>query len=276
MIEKKVVFISGMPRAMTTLMCNILANNPNIGGGETSPMLEYLFGARLNYSTVPEVKSALTEDLMRESYLKYCYWGMQGYANSITNKSIYLDKSRGWVYFYPFVKKFYPNAKLILMVRDLRSIVSSFEKKWRQYPEIQDMRENHETQAFINISSRINYFLQNKPVSLALDRIGDAINIGTIKDMLVIKAEDLTMNTEATMKKVYEYINEPYCELDYSNIKQVTVENDRISDFGIYGDHKIRTDIKPLERDFIEVLGKEACNAIKQNYGWYFDIFKYY
>jgi len=274
--EKKVIFVSGMPRAMTTLMCNVLANNSNIGGGETSPMLEYLFGARVNYSTTPEVKSALTEDLMRESYLKFCYYGMQGYANAITHKSIYLDKSRGWVYFFPFVKKFYPNAKIILMVRDLRSIISSFEKKWRQYPEIKDIRENHETQQFINLGSRVNMFLQNKPISIALDRVGDAINIGSIKNMLVIRAEDFCMNPEIVMRNVYEYIEEPYCELDYTNIKQQTVENDRISDFGIYGDHKIRHCIEPLAKDYNDILGKDMCNSIKNNYNWYFETFKYY
>jgi hypothetical protein len=43
---KKTIFITGMPRANTTLMANILANNPKIGGGETSPLLEYIYGAR--------------------------------------------------------------------------------------------------------------------------------------------------------------------------------------------------------------------------------------
>jgi len=62
---KKIIFVTGMPRAMTTLMCNVLANDPRIGGGETSPLLEYVYGARGNYSSTPEVKAALTEDIMQ-------------------------------------------------------------------------------------------------------------------------------------------------------------------------------------------------------------------
>ena len=264
-----------MPRAMTTLMCNILANNPNIGGGETSPMIEYIFGARYNYSTTPEVKSALSEDLMRDSYLAFCNGGMQAYAHAITPRNIYVDKSRGWVHFFPFVKKFYPDAKIIVMVRDLRSIVASMEKKWRMHPEVMDVRENHETQSFVNMSSRVESFLKDKPVSLALNRIGDAINTGSIKNMCVIKAEDLCMNPEGVMRKIYEYIDEPYCELDYNNIKQMTIENDRISDFGIYGDHTIRTAVKPMQKDYIDVLGKGVCDNIKSQMSWYFDNFKY-
>jgi hypothetical protein len=80
---KKIIFVSGLPRAMTTLMCNVLANNPKIGGGETSPLLEYIYGARANFSTTPEVKAALTDAEMTDSFLQFCKHGMDGYAKEI-------------------------------------------------------------------------------------------------------------------------------------------------------------------------------------------------
>ena len=69
---KKIIYLGGMPRAMTTLMANVLANNPRIGGGETSPLLEFVYGARANYSTTPEVKSALTDEIMHKGFLNFC------------------------------------------------------------------------------------------------------------------------------------------------------------------------------------------------------------
>jgi hypothetical protein len=78
------------------------------------------------------------------------------------------------------------------------------------------------------------------------------------------------------MQGVYEFLGLPYCELDYTNIKQVTVENDRIGDFGIYGDHTIRKDVKPLKKDYNEILGKELCASIKNNYSWFFEEFRYF
>ena len=273
---KKTIFVSGLPRAMSTLMCNILANNPRIGGGETSPLLEYIYASRANYSSTPEVKSALTEEMMKSSFMAFCRAGIEGYANEITDRDIYLDKSRGWVHYAEFLWKLIPDAKIIVCVRDLRSIVSSMEKKWRQNPEILDSRDVPQQQSFITIDQRVNHFLNDAPLGIAIKRLYNAHQIGTLKKMHVVRAEDLTSNPQKTMQGVYEFLEEPYYELDYSNIEQVTIENDRISDFGIYGDHNIRPNIKALEKDYQSILGNNICNQIKQGFSWFYDLYKYY
>ena len=273
---KKIIFLSGLPRAMTTLMCNVLANNPKIGGGETSPLLEYVYAARGNFSSTPEVKSALTKELMTDSFLEFCKQGMDGYAKKITDKEIYLDKSRGWVHYADFLWSFNPDAKIIVMVRDLRAVVASMEKKWRENPEIMDVRDNPKQQDFVTLEQRVNHFLSDAPLGIALKRIYNATQINTLNNMYVVKAEDFTKNPTQVMKGVYDFIGEEYYEMDYSNVPQVTVENDRISDFGVYGDHAIKSDIKPLKNDFVEILGGNICNQIKSANSWFYDTFKYY
>ena len=273
---KKIIYVSGLPRAMTTLVCNVLANNPKIGGGETSPLLEYIYGARANFSTTPEVKSSLTDEDMTDSFFNFCRHGLNGYAESITSKEIYLDKSRGWIHYASFLWKVQPDAKIIVMVRDLRSIVSSFEKKWRQNPEILDQRDNPAQQDFITLEQRVNHFLNDAPLGIALKRLYNAQQIKTLNNMLVVRAEDLTAQPEKTMRTIYEFIEEDYFEMDYSNVAQVTIENDRIADFGIYGDHEIRANIQPLKKDYNEILTASICNQIKAQYGWFFDTFKYF
>ena len=275
-MSKKTIFVSGLPRALTTLMCNTLANNPRIGGGETSPLLEYVYAARANYSNTPEVKSALTEDLMKHGFLNFCRKGIEGYAESITDKEIYIDKSRGWLHYADFLWELNPDAKIIVMVRDIRSVCSSLEKKWRENPAILDSRDQPSVQDFITIDQRVNHFLNDPPLGIALKRLFNAHQTGTLKKMLVIRAEDFSMNPEKTMRSVYEYLNEPYFDMDYTNVQQVTVENDRIADFGIYGDHKIRPNIQPLEKDSTAILGTQICNQIKANFSWFYDAFKYY
>lgn len=261
---------------MTTLLCNVLANNPKIGGGETSPLLEYLYGARANFSNTPEVKSALTDEVMTDSFINFCKHGIDGYANAVTPKEIYLDKSRGWVYYADFLWKVQPNAKIIVMVRDLRSIVSSFEKKWRENPEILDQRDNPAQQNFITPEQRVNHFLNDAPLGIALKRLYNAQQIRTLNNMHVVRAEDLTANPEKTMRGIYAFLEEDYYEMDYNNVEQKTIENDRIADFGIYGDHKIRTKIEPLKKDYNEILTANICNQIKSQNQWFFDAFKYF
>ena len=273
---KKTIFVSGLPRSMTTLMCNILANNPRIGGGETSPLLEYVFGAKANYSTTPEVKSALTDDIMHKSFLAFCRKGLEGYSEAITDKEIYLDKSRGWLHYSEFLKEFYPEAKIIVMIRDIRSILSSFEKKWRENPSIIDSRDSQAQQNFITVDQRVNHWLNDPPLGIALKRLYNAVQTNTIENMLVLKAEDLCKNPEQTMRKVYEYIGEPYFDLNYDDVKQVTVENDRISDFGIYGDHTIKGKVEPVKNDFNDILGTALSSNVKANFNWFYSDFKYF
>ncbi len=273
---KKFVFVSGLPRAMTTLMCNVLANNPRVGGGETSPLLEYAYGARANFSQTPEVKAALTKEQMTDAFLAYCAGGIKAYAEQMTDKPIYLDKSRGWVHYADFLWRFMPEVKIIVMVRDLRAICASMEKKYRANPEIMDSRENPQQQDFITIEQRVNHFLNDAPLGVALKRVYNAYQTKTLLKMHVVRAEDFTSNPEKIMRGVYDFIEEPYCELDYSNIKQVTIENDRISDFGVYGDHTIRPKIEPLKKDYNDLLGANISSQIKLGNTWFYDNFKYY
>jgi hypothetical protein len=65
----------------------------------------------------------------------------------------------------------------------------------------------------------------------------------------------------------------PYYEHDFKNVQQLTEENDVIH--GIFGDHKIQKEIKPLKDDYIEILGRQNCQVIVDNYLWFFEKFNY-
>lgn len=273
---KKTIYVTGLPRSMSTLMCNLLANNERIGGGETSPLLEYIYGATKNYSQVPEVKAALTKEIVDSSFIEFCRHGIDGYAKSITEKEIYVDKGRGWLHYSDLLREIIPDAKIIVMVRDIRSIISSMEKKWRQNPFVIDSREIPSKQQFVTISERTHAWINDPPLGLALKRLFNAVQTNTIKNMFVVKAEDLCKYPKETMQKVYDFIREPYCDLDYNNIKQVTVENDRIAEFSVYGDHKIRSKVEILPKDYDSILGKEVSASIKSSCNWFYETFGYF
>jgi sulfotransferase len=96
---------------------------------------------------------------------------------------------------------------------------------------------------------------------------------GLHKNILFVKFEDLTTDPETQMRRVYEYLELPYFEHDFNNIKQVTHEDDKW--YGIFGDHIIRPEIKPVKEDFREVLGENACKLIENHYAWFFNDFEY-
>ena len=272
---QKIFFQSSLPRAGSTLLQNIIGQNPNFYVTPTSGVLELGYAVRGNFTTSPEFK-AQDSELMEKGYKAYLSAGFNAFYNAITDKPFVLDKSRGWIHYAPFLWKFVPDAKIIVCVRDLRSIVASLEKKWRENPEIIDNRDQPQNQAFITIDQRANQFLNDAPLGIALKRLHNAITTKTLEKMHIVKAEDFTLHPEKIMRGVYDFIGEDYHEMDYTKVKQVTIENDRINDFGIYGDHKIRESITPLPKDSNEILGTQNCQQIKAGFTWFYETFKYY
>jgi len=107
------------------------------------------------------VKAQDTE-VMKTAFLNYCRFGLEGFFNGITDKDYVIDKSRLWGINREFVNSFYPNPKIVCMVRDLRDILASMENNYRKNPHLvkENASENY------NILIRVSDWLMNssKPV----------------------------------------------------------------------------------------------------------------
>ena len=130
-MSKQIFFQSSMPRSGSTMFQNIIGQNPEFYVTPTSGVLELVFAARGNYSTSPEFK-AQDSQLMQKAFSSFCKGGLDGYFEALTDRPYVMDKSRGWGVYKPFLDSFYPNAKVVCMVRDLRSVVASYEKIYRK------------------------------------------------------------------------------------------------------------------------------------------------
>ena len=268
----KIFFQSSMPRAGSTLLQNILGQNPEFYVTPTSGVLELLYGARANYSTSPEFK-AQDAELMRKGFVSFCEKGLEGFFSAITNKPYVVDKSRGWGIHYDFLNSFYPNPKIVCMVRDPRQIFSSMEKNFRKSQLEHQPIENHAKMTGNTTIKRVIEWMNSQPVGLAMDRLSDICLRETDKKMLFVRFEDLTETPQNEMNKVYEYLGVPSYEHDFENVEQLTQEDDAV--YGVFGDHKIRTKVEPLQKDYLDILGKEASELIKQKYAWYMSRFGY-
>jgi len=267
----KIFFNSSMPRSGSTLLQNILGNNPDIYATPTSGLIEMLNASKKVYSTSAIFK-AQDENEMKRAFLYYCRYAMRGYFSGLTEKEYVIDKSRGWAVNSSFIQSFYPNPKIICIVRDLRDIIASMENNFRKYPYKWDASASEEPKG-VTVGQRVSIWMQSNPVGNTLLNLKETINRGYDKDMLFIKFEDLTSNPEKEMKRVYKYLELPYFKADYTNIQQVTFEDDKFH--GRYGDHKIHSNIQPVKSKAIQLLGSTICNQLKDNNKWYFDYFNF-
>lgn len=266
----KILFNSSMPRSGSTLLQNVLAQNPSIYASPTSDVLELLYSARSQYTNSTCFK-AQDSKLMENGWHSYCKYALEGWYKGITDKPIAIDKSRGWLAYYEWLSKFIDSPKIIVCVRDLRFIAASMEKKYRKNLHKNDNADNPSEMKFITVQQRVANWLNTPPVGLAALRIMDSINRGNVKNFCIVRYEDLMKNPNGVMKNLYKYIEEPYYQHNFNHIDQVTKEDDNQHDF--YGDHTIRPKLEKSTTDPEVVLGANLCNDIYNGNKWYFDHF---
>jgi sulfotransferase len=273
MVEQ-IFFQSSMPRSGSTIFQNLMGENPDFYVTPTSGVLELIYGARANFSTSPEFK-AQDVSLMEAGFKDFCNKGIFGFYNAITDKKFIMDKSRGWGVYREFLNEVYPNPKIIVMVRDLRSIVSSYEKIYRRNPLEHNVLRDDSTGKGTTIHKRVDEWVHpSNTIGRALERIFEMTRLGIDNKVLFVKYEDLCLRPEMEMKRVYDYLELTYFEHDFDEIKQITKEDDSV--YGLTKDlHIIRPKLELNNPDYHDVLGKDICAWLHNTYKWYFDKFNY-
>ena len=254
-------FISGLPRAGSTLLENILAQNPRFNATATSGIMDIMFGVRNSWNNLVEFKAAPND----EGLLRV----LQGILNSYHNSDkITFDKSRGWLSQLEMAEEVLGRkAKVLVPVRDMRDVVASFEMLWRKNaPYRQLAQESNDYFNWQTQQGRVNAWLSNtQPVGLAYNRIKDAVHRGFADRMLFVQFDDLTTNPEQTMRAIYSFLGEEYYEgHNFDHVEQVTSENDEVH--GIKGLHTIRNKVEPVSSKWEQVLGSDFINLDELNF----------
>ena len=196
---KKPVFIMGMPRSGTTLLQAILCNS-----GIYFPVPETHFFSRVTYGLPRsnfsvEDRKQIRRVLINKARIevdrefpyqlhskKEIFEYLIGVYNT-NNKKTFLEKTPRHVFFYSEILEYYPDAKFICMIREPKNVVSSILK--------------------IPTKRRKSIIT----VALLYNKISNAIlNIRPNNNVLVINYEDLTGQTNITVKTICEFLNIPY------------------------------------------------------------------
>jgi len=270
---QKIFFNASMPRSGSTLLQNVMMQNPEIYSTPTSGMIEFLLQTRSIYTSGDSFR-AQDQVIMEKGFKNFCKTGLYGFYDGITDRPYVMEKSRGWLGSYNFLNFFESEVKMICMVRDLRGIFASMEKNYRKNSHKDPMIVNLAELKNMTTKSRIDHFSIVPPIGPSLEWLSEAIHQGYDKKILFIRFEDFSKDPEEEIKKIYEYLEIPYFSHDFNNVQQLTHENDIIH--GIFGDHKIQPVVKPIPSDFMSILGREECIRIKSHYDWYFKRFNYF
>jgi sulfotransferase len=250
-------FISGLPRSGSTLLCNVLAQNPRFHATATSGILDTLFSVRNHWQEQIEFKAMVPAE--RLAALRRVLHGMlTGYFGDV-DKPVVFDKSRGWLAYIEMAENILDQPiKILVPVRDLRGVLASFEKIWRRNAPTQQMGQERDNYfRWQSVAGRCEVLMQiDQPVGLAYTRIQDALQRGFADRLHFVEYEQFCRNPKRTMLDVYEFLGEELFVHDFDNVQQVTQEDDGVQ--GLQDLHTIRAKIEPAVQDWAQVLGPAA------------------
>ena len=125
------IAVCGLPRAGSTLVCQLLAQHPDVHCEvHSSPLCNALLGMRRMLSDDQFLLSQL--DRSFEAAYGHLQTGMQGFLRGWygdTGKQAVVDKNRAWLHCVETLLAIAPEAKLIVCVRELGQIYGSIESQ---------------------------------------------------------------------------------------------------------------------------------------------------
>ena len=248
-------FISGLPRAGSTLLCNILAQNPKFYvSPATSACHDILFNIRNQWDKLTEHQA---EGVDYDQLRRVLAAALNAYHT--TDKTTVIDKGRGWLSLIELAE-FTTGVpvKILVPVRDLAEIFASFELLWRKTSgQTQWSFEQSEYFKAQTVEGRCDIWAgASQPVGLAYNRVKDALARGYHDRLLFVEFDDLTQRPRATLERIYAFLGEEPFTHDVMRVEQVTREDD-VNVHRIPGLHTIRPHVQPVPRRALEVLGPE-------------------
>lgn len=262
---------TGLPRAGSTLLQNVLNQNPNIYASSTSPLIDYLLAMSNISSNNPAVKSQLINDY--DGTYARIHSAMGAFIKSwYPQNSTILDKSRMWASSYVLLNSINPDAKIICIVRDPRAVYASIIKQDGITGLLSDGPPNLQHRTIHGKAD--SAFTSEGLVGMPIVGVEDLIRRRDNIKILFIKFEDLCINPEATLLQVHGHLGLPHYKYDFENIESVADDCDAL--YLNKFPHSTRTKIQAQDTDaWQKYVDTNTAEMILKRYPLYSGHFGY-
>lgn len=268
-MKQDIFFMSGFPRAGTTLLMNILAQNPVFHPTPTSGLIATVLQVRNNWRN-NENFLAMPEDYVYpriKSMIKSMMYGF--YENEISAGQIPIDKNRAWVNNIDFLDEILETkVKFIYPIRHVVDCLISLEKIKRK-SQINIEPHKNKAKSMTTIGRAENYLGEQDVVGMPIQGLREIMTRKDYDRLLLVPFDDLLRYPEPTIKRLYYQMEIEYYPHDFNNIKQVTTEYDVFHFSAPHALHNIKEGgiSPPNDRD-MSIFNENVINEIEnQKYG---------
>ena len=229
-------FITGLPRAGSTLLSALLLQNPRFHAGMTSPVGGLFRGMLNQLGAGSEFGPVVTTDqrrrLARGLFDSY-------YADQAASKDVIFDTNRMWSAQMPALIDLFPGAKLIACVRNVAWVMDSIERRYRANPYEITRLFGDDTERN-TVYSRVETLAQrNRMVGYPWTALKEAFYGEHASSLLVVDYELLAQAPQKVLPLIYQFLGEPEYAHNFEQVKYDA--NDFDEALGLHGLHKVRT-----------------------------------
>jgi sulfotransferase len=263
------VGVAGLPRAGSTMLCQLLAEHPEIHcEGHSSPLCNALLATRRFISDDQFFLSQLDVqfDTTYENFRSAMRGFLHGWHGNI-GKPMVVDKNRAWLHCVELLLHLDPEARLVIPIRELTQVYGSIEAQ-HQKTILVDFIDH--LADFDRLGRADQLFAKDKAIGAPLSSIQAVQDLPQpVKDRIYfIKFEDLVSQPKETMSHIYNWLGLSPHIIDPDNLTVRPHESD--SHYRHKYRHQQQPRISPPARHEvpprIQDLIQKAC-------GWYYEWF---
>jgi sulfotransferase len=269
MNNQEIFFMAGFPRAGSTLLMNILNQNPKFHGTATSGLITSLINIKENWRK-SELYLSNGESYVYpriQSMMKGLIEGF--YQNELNNNIIPIDKNRAWTGNFDLLDEIFDTkVKFIYPIRHIIDCLISLEKVERKSSIIRMPKDIKD----ISTIGRAENMLSDEGIlGLPIIYLREILYRKEWDRLLLVPFNDLLNYPVLTMKRLYYQMELDYFNHDLNNIKQSIYEEDIHHNYAPNSLHKIKEgklqspnprDLTIYNDDFIKKIENEIFKDI--------------
>lgn len=267
---KQLHFCGGLPRTGSTVLMNILQQNPEIFTTASDVYPEILKEQILIKSRYKEKFQAMSSRQADDAMYGLVQGGTKGWYEGLSDKPIVISKSRVWTGLYHL----FPDSKCIVMVRDLRDIVESFDRVNQNIKALHTYSDDNTLYGSMSEQEKYHYhFNEQNAFSIALRHdLQKYVKMFNRKKIKFVRYEDFLKDPVYMLKRIYEFLRVDFYEHDLYNIEQSAMFEHDNAYFREKTDHVV----KPQMISWSEpkrALSDDFHKRVIDNHMWFYRAF---
>ena len=261
--------VSGLPRAGSTLMCQLLAQHPDLHSeGNSSPVCAALQNMRRSISDDPFFLSQL--DTAFDASYAHLKTAMQGFLRGWyqdCGKLGVVDKSRAWLHAVEMLLQLAPEAKLIVCVRELGQVYGSVEAQ-HQRTILLDFIDH--LADYDRLGRADILFAKDRTIGSPLSALQAALDLplAAQQKLYVVRFEDLMARPSECMSHLYAWLGLAPFKIDPDNLGVGLRESD--SHYRMKYTHRQFASIRAPQP---HAIPPRIQQQIENAYGWFYEMY---